>query len=81
MEQKSAQLSALRRTHSTLTDQLSSVRDELQRTRTALEQTAETATVRWRRIRKLEGQQGQPSAAPRANARVTQGVVHSASWR
>ena len=54
MEQKSAQLAALRRTHTVMTDHLSGVRDELLATRGALEEAAETAAARYHRIRKLE---------------------------
>ena len=55
MEQKSAQLSALRRTHTIMTEKLDATREELARTRGALEETAEAAAARWRRIKKLEG--------------------------
>ena len=54
IEEKSRQLSALRRTHAALGKELGSVRDELQRTRGALEQAAETAAARFRRIQMLE---------------------------
>jgi predicted nucleic acid-binding Zn-ribbon protein len=54
MEQKSAQLAALRRTHTALADRASAVRDELIQTRTALKETAETAAMRLRRIQQLE---------------------------
>ena len=54
MEQKSAQLSALRRTHTQLTNQVGAVRDELAITRGALEEAAETAAQRFVRVRRLE---------------------------
>jgi hypothetical protein len=57
MEQKSAQLAALRRTHTVMTDHLSGVRDELLATRAALEEAAETAAARFHRIRQLELEQ------------------------
>ena len=55
MEQKAAHLAALRRTHTLVTDKLDTARDELMRTRAALQETAEAASARWKRIKKLEG--------------------------
>ena len=55
MERKAEQLVAVRRTHDTMVDELASARSEVARTRHALEETAETAAARWRRIQALEG--------------------------
>lgn len=71
MEEKGAQLSSLRRTHTALTEKVDAVRDELLRTRGALQETAEAAAARWHRLRKLEQQDdgtaasvvGRPSTA------------------
>ena len=54
MEQKAAQLAALRRTHTSLTESANAVRSELLTTRGALKQAAETAAARFQRIKKLE---------------------------
>ena len=55
MERKSAQLATVRRSHNKMLDEISAAREEVIRTRSALEETAETAAARWRRIQTLEG--------------------------
>ena len=55
MEHKSAQLKTLRETSRALLGQRDAVRGELRRTRGALAQTAETAAMRWRRLKRIEG--------------------------
>ena len=63
LEQKSAQLGALRRTHTSLTESLGGVRDELLRTRSALQEAVDTAKTRWQRIQKLEKEHQAPLRA------------------
>ena len=86
MEEKSAQLSELRHTHTAITEKVSAVRDELLRTRGALQETVETATARWHRIRKLEGvgdgpllQEQQPLGASSTHNRSQQAGATPAS--